>query len=139
MTDLLDLIDQPDPTALPGWADDTIGRAFWQFHLQHPAVYEAFVRLARDWRRARPDQPCGAKAIWEVLRWQHAVGDLSPDRKFKLNNNYPALYSRLVLERESDLSDPPIFLTRERLTDDHRHLGPVRPPERRTGRHRGRI
>lgn len=78
-----------------------IEEAFWQFHAANPHVYDRLVKLARDLHERGRDR-IGAKMLFEVLRWHHmsTVGDADG---FKLNNNYHALYARLIMHREPDL------------------------------------
>lgn len=75
--------------APPVWAEDPIGLRWWRFHRAHPEVGREFIRLAREWRNAQPTTRCGAKAIFEVLRFNHALGLIvRPDESepFKINN-----------------------------------------------------
>ena len=90
--------DQLTFTARPVWADDTIGVRFWEFHQAHPEVEAALIRLARQWQQARPGSTCGMKMLWERLRWEHAVGNLT-GADFKLNNTFTAMYARWLSER----------------------------------------
>lgn len=78
-----------------------IESAFWQFHDANPVVYDRLVFLARD-LVARGHRKIGIKMLFEVLRWHHmtTIGDADG---FKLNNNYHALYARLIMFREADL------------------------------------
>lgn len=79
----------------------TIAEAFLDFHNANPGVYKHLVRLARR-ARQRGANKIGIGMLFEVLRWQRILetgGDV-----FKLNNNYRALYARLIMERESDLA-----------------------------------
>ncbi len=83
-------------------SSDRILAAFLAFHHDHPEVLTEIIRLteqARDAGRTRTSM----KAIFEVLRWtRHVTRDADP---YKLNNNYTALYSRLVAETRPDLAD----------------------------------
>jgi len=84
---------------------------FWRFHRNHPEVYAELVRLAQQATRAGR-RKFGMKALWEVMRWNFWLkpgGD-----KFKLNNNYPSFYARLIMEREPDLAG--VFETRGRAS-----------------------
>lgn len=93
----------------PAWAHDPLGDAWWAFHCEHPEVYVALRRLAREWRSRRRDR-CGIGMLWERLRWETALGD--PDADYKLNNNHRSLYARALMDWEPDLVD--LFELRKR-------------------------
>lgn len=108
---------QPTLFALspPVWASDPIGERWWDLHRARPEIGAEFVRLAREWRAHRPSSRLGAKAIVEIMRWQHDLGQ-SPlpqtGDPFRINNNYPALWARWASETYPDLRDA--FELRER-------------------------
>ena len=83
--------------------------AFWNFHTNHPEVYEGLVRLAYQAVNAGRER-IGIKMLFEVLRWEWIITGL-PDasEEFKLNNNYTSRYARLIME-EPGLGD--VFETR---------------------------
>jgi len=87
-----------------GFGKPTIAEQFRRFHGEHPEVYEELVSLARQAKKAR--RQVGIGLIFEVLRWNRIIAGL-PDtnEEFKLNNNYRSRYARLIMRRESDLSD----------------------------------
>jgi hypothetical protein len=93
-----------------GPAHGAIEADFALFHEANPHVYDRLVRLARGWKRRRPGQHVGMKMLFEVLRWQVAMETSDPSSDFKLNNNYTALYARLIMDREPDLDG--LFETR---------------------------
>lgn len=112
--------------------DGAIEREFWKFHRGNPDVY---VRLAELARRlvARGHRKIGIGMLFEVLRWHHAMTTQGDADGFKLNNNYRALYARLLMEREPDLAD--VFeLRRIRSSEPFRQqpvaapVGHVAPP-----------
>lgn len=71
-------------------------KAKFHAHLRaHPEVYRAFERFAREALNAGRRR-VGAKAVWERMRWEMSVGDLS-GRDFKLDNNLTAYYARHFL------------------------------------------
>ena len=74
--------------------------AFWNFHTNHPEVYEGLVRLAYQAINAGRER-IGIKMLFEVLRWEWIITGL-PDasEEFKLNNNYTSRYARLIMESE---------------------------------------
>ena len=77
--------------------------AFWQFHAANPHVYARLVKLARE-LVARGHGKIGIGMLFEVLRWHHAMTTVGDADGFKLNNNYRAMYARLIMEREADLA-----------------------------------
>jgi hypothetical protein len=95
---------------------DRIELDFKQFHFEHPEVYTQLVSLARQWQR-NGTAKLGIATLFEVLRWN---SHLNPDKDggYKLNNNYRALYARLIMEQEQDLNG--LFEIRERTTELHR-------------------
>ena len=76
-------------------------REFWQYHHDHPDVYDALRRLALDAIERRGYTHMGIAALWEILRWERRL-DMT-DGVFKANNNYRAYYARLLMEREPQL------------------------------------
>lgn len=97
-------MSSPFQMALPAQAD-TIQTRFLAFHVAHPEVYRELVRLARRWQR-QGNTHGGIKMFWEVLRWERGIY-LQRDytEAYKLNNNYPSRYARLIAERHPDLRD----------------------------------
>jgi hypothetical protein len=95
---------------------DRIQTEFQTFHNEHPEVYTRLVRLARTWQ-ANGSAKLGIATLFEVLRWN---SHLNPDKAggYKLNNNYRALYARLIMDQEPDLEG--LFELRERTAQLHR-------------------
>jgi len=81
-----------------GWTEET---AFDRFHAENPRVYTTLVRLARQWVSRFGSHKVGIGALYEVARWEIALA--TSDADFKLNNNFRAYYSRLIMAQESDL------------------------------------
>ena len=79
-----------------------IEQAFIEFHAERPEVYTQLVRLARQWKAAGKAK-LGIATLFEKLRWEWHVSGLQDTDGYKLNNNYRALYARMIMERESDL------------------------------------
>lgn len=88
---------------------------FWTFHADNPQVYTRLVSLARRLVE-RGHSTIGIGMLFEVLRWHHAMTTNDAASDFKLNNNYRALYARLIMTREGDLDG--VFRTRELQGDD---------------------
>lgn len=85
----------------------TIAERAASFHHQNPWVYQELVTLARQGVAAGHTR-LGMKQLFEVLRWNHSLETIG--EPWKLNNNYTAWYSRLIMQRESDLAG--VFETR---------------------------
>ena len=97
------------------FTQDRIERDFNDFHAAHPEVYVQLVRLARSWQ-ANGSAKLGIATLFEVLRWNSHMNP-AKDGGYKLNNNYRALYARLIMNKEPDLKG--IFDVRERTTELH--------------------
>lgn len=91
------------PTVIPSFKRDaSIQERFEAFHQANPHVYEALRRMALD-MRLRGMQRYGIAGLFEVLRYRYAMQ--SNGDEYKLNNDYRALYARLLMEREPALRD----------------------------------
>lgn len=82
---------------------DTIESKFNEFHEAHPHVYYALTRLAREWVSAGHGK-LGIATLFEKLRWEWHVAGVRDSQGYKLNNNYRALYARLLMTQEPDLN-----------------------------------
>ena len=79
----------------------TIGERFAAFHEANPHVADALETLARQWFARR--QKVGMKALVEQLRWQSGIqteGD-----EYRINNDFTAMYSRLLITRNPEWAD----------------------------------
>lgn len=94
--------------------DGTTAARFDDFHRANPDVYRTLVRLAREWVNSTGRTKVGIGALYEVARWQIAIATSDPD--FKLNNNFRAFFSRLIMAQESDLAG--LFDLRRSAADD---------------------
>ena len=92
---------------------DRIKEQFEAFHIENPHVYALLRELALEARKAGV-RVYGISMLWEVLRWKLCVETISND-EFKLNNNYRALYARMLMRTEPMLKD--FFLTRKRRSE----------------------
>lgn len=79
---------------------DKIANAFRKFHRENPSVYDELVKISRS-LKSKGRCHYGIKALFEVVRFHRALNTNDP--AFKLNNNYTALYARLIMENEPDL------------------------------------
>lgn len=98
------------------FTQDRIELDFKEFHANHPEVYEQLIKLARTWK-ANGTAKLGIATLFEVLRWNSHL-NANKDGGYKLNNNYRALYARLIMEQEPDLAN--LFEIRERTAELHR-------------------
>lgn len=89
-------------------------RDFYAFHADHPHVYAELVKLARRAKR-RGARKLGIKMLWEVMRWNLFIQTSTED--WKLNNNFPAYFARLIMKRELDLVG--MFDLRRARADEH--------------------
>jgi hypothetical protein len=113
----LSLFDPRPPVEEPDYTNcQTIAERFEAFHARNPQVYGALRDMALELRR-RGHRQYGIKALFEVLRFNAAMqthGD-----PFKLNNNYTALYARLLMDNEPELVG---FFELRRRTADPAHV-----------------
>ena len=63
---------------------------FIQFLRDNPTIYPKFRMLAVKLKAKGIDR-WGAKAIWEVLRYEMALKSVTSGEKYALNNNYTCL------------------------------------------------
>lgn len=79
--------------------EESISGRFRKFHAANPHVYANLHQLALSARRAG-QQRGGMKAFFEILRYTTLV---TTGESFKLNNNFTALYARLMMQQEPEL------------------------------------
>lgn len=84
----------PTPSGL------TIEESFGLFHHGNPHIYRLLKQMAIDYKR-KGHAHCGMKMLWEALRYSSAVK--TRGEPYKLNNNYTALYARLLMKQEREL------------------------------------
>jgi len=70
---------------------------FDRFIAENPQVYERF-RMICCKLKARGHDRWGAKAIWEVLRYEMALETNAPASGPRLNNNYVSRLARRVMQ-----------------------------------------
>ena len=81
----------------------TAEEAFLDFHRSNPRVYATLVAHARK-VRDRGFSYYSIKTLFEVLRWHSDIAK-DGEEQYKLNNNYPSRYARLIMKQEPDLKD----------------------------------
>jgi hypothetical protein len=87
----------------------TISERWEAFDAAHPYVYETIRRLALDAVREGRKR-IGIGELWEVARWKLHVH--AEENSYALNNDFRAVVSRLLMEREAELVG--VFETRQR-------------------------
>jgi hypothetical protein len=97
--------------APPVHEPDRIERDFWAFHIANPRVYTELREHALHLRR-KGRTHYGIKALFEVVRFHRALETTDKCAEWKMNNNYSALYARLLMANEPELCD--FFRTRSR-------------------------
>jgi len=75
----------------------TIAQRFARFHAANPHVYELFARFAAEVRAAGHNR-FSADAILHRIRWYCGVETKNMD--FKINNDFSAYYSRLLVSND---------------------------------------
>ena len=71
-------------------------KAFEKFDKENPKVWEKFETLT--FRLINKGiEHYGAKAIWECIRFKHALR--TKGGEFKLNNNFTAFYARKFIDK----------------------------------------
>lgn len=88
-----------EPLVEPDYAPGlTIAERFALFHEQNPHVAKALEALAGQWL-ARHER-ASMKALFERLRWESGLQ--THGEAYRLNNDYTALYARLLIERRPE-------------------------------------
>ena len=102
MTDVaqLDLFDRKIvPVAAKGL---NLDERFARFIELNGHVYAAFVMLTREYLAGTNRSRVGAKAVYEILRWQFGIRTRG-ESDYNLDNSYVSRLARLAAEKESDL------------------------------------
>ncbi len=82
---------------------DFIELRFHKFHTENPWVYDKLRLMALQLKRSGRGS-YGIAALFEVLRYEYAIQTKSDDG-LKLNNNYRALYARMLAQTEPELEE----------------------------------
>ena len=78
--------------------------AAWSaFHNANPAVFDLFVKFARQARAARPGA-IGARMIGERIRWATRVEVVRFESEVKFNDHLWPYYARLAMAIDPDLA-----------------------------------
>lgn len=76
--------------------------AFLKFHQANPHVYDKLLELSMLLKNHGRNK-YSINGLFEVLRWQQALA--TKGDAFKLNNNYRALYARMLMQNHQALAD----------------------------------
>lgn len=74
---------------------------FIQFQRDNPTVFPQFRMLAVK-LKAKGINRWGAKAIWEVLRYEMALKSVTSGEKYALNNNFTSRFARKLMDEEPE-------------------------------------
>lgn len=100
----------PEPWVQPDYPDHaTIDERFAEFHRANPHVYRGLREQALKLVSAGETR-LSINMLFEVLRYHRKLQTAGDD--YLLNNNYRALYARMLMERELELEG--VFETRRR-------------------------
>ena len=70
-----------------------------RFIKENPQIWQQFRMLAVKLKAKGIDR-YGAKAIWEVLRYELALKSVTTGEKYALNNNHVSRFARKLMEEE---------------------------------------
>jgi len=76
---------------------------FEKFHSENPHVYQTLVFMCKQYQGRDHKDKLGARALVEALRWDWRMRTTRDQDQPKINNDYSALYARLIMESEPDL------------------------------------
>ena len=94
---------EPEPARAEKPKRPTIDERFAEFARANPHVFDELKRLAMK-RLAEGGTRIGVKALWEELRASLIKIDDGGGPGYKLNNDFTALYSRMLIEKHPELS-----------------------------------
>jgi hypothetical protein len=89
----------------------TLQEKFDDYHANNPKVYAELVKLAKEWQ-ATGHGKIGMQTLIEKLRWDWNVTTRKDSAGFRINNNFAAFYSRLIMANHPELDG--MFDIRER-------------------------
>jgi hypothetical protein len=92
---------RPDPLrAVFADADAELVDRFLDYHRDHPTVFAEFAKRAVQ-MRAAGRQRYSQWTIVQAIRWHH---DLRSHEAFKINNDFIALYARLMIHEHPEFA-----------------------------------
>lgn len=80
----------------------TLQERFEQFHTANPHIYDMLVELSRKMKAKKNMRQWSVYAAYELVRYQWNPQTRTFD-DYKLPNEFRPLYSRLIMQQESDL------------------------------------
>ena len=91
-------------SALPPFegVDAELVERFAAYHAAHPDVFQAFERHAQA-MRATGRRRYSQWTIVQAIRWSHDIQHGA--ESFKINNDFIALYARLMIHEHPDFAD----------------------------------
>ena len=98
---------------------------FDRFLAENPDVYRRFRTIAVK-LKAKGFNRWGAKAIWEVLRYEMALKSVTTGEKYALNNNFTSRFARKLMDEEPE-DFAGFFETRTLKGGEMQQRFPVRP------------
>ena len=84
---------------------------FHKFHAENPHVYQTLVTMCRQYKANEHKDKLGARMLIEAVRWDYRMKTKRDEDQPKINNDYSALYARMIMDRNPDLRG--IFNIRE--------------------------
>ena len=82
----------------------TISEQFEAFHAANPHVMDILRAMALDLAH-KGYKHFGLKMLWEVLRYQYAIGTVQGDDPYRFNNNLTSRYAHKLVELEPSLRE----------------------------------
>lgn len=82
----------------------TLDERFERFIELNGHVYSAFVLLTREYLERTNRSHVGAKAVFEMMRWQFGIRTRG-ESDYQLNNSYVSRLARLAASKEDDLAN----------------------------------
>lgn len=88
---------------------------FADYHMKNPYVYNRFTELANELKLSGKKK-YSAWAIIQRIRWDYDLRTEESGESFRINNNYTALYARLLIKSNPDFKG---FFILKRMKESH--------------------
>lgn len=89
----MNIYDEVDPTTLD---------LFRAYHRENPEIWPQFKKFAFEMLNSGRKR-YSAKSIMERIRWDFEIKN--SDRDFKVDNNFTAIYARVLVHRFPEFAD----------------------------------